>query len=75
MSEEIKWHPLPGFDGNMYCSYFFHMFENSDLAAESNERNFKKHLLLEFIAMLGVIHYHKDYDGCWEIVIKEKYGK
>lgn len=57
-----------------YWLYYHHLF-GRHLTTTEVEGNFKKHLLLEMLATLGILQYVKDYEGCWEIVIKSRLYK
>lgn len=57
--EDSEWH-----------SYMFLLVEDTCIVA--TEDNFKRHLLLEFLAYLNILEYHRGYDGCfYDIGVKK----
>lgn len=65
------WQPIEGFDGNLYYRYFHHLGDRSQ-SDKVLEDVFKRHLLLEMLDYLKVLTYVKDYDGCYEIILKAR---
>jgi hypothetical protein len=62
-----------GFDGSNWDCCFHHLYGNMWPQKLVDDR-FRYHLLLEFLDYLKVVHYVKDYDGCYEIEIKVRHG-